>query len=197
MADIYFCPEWPGAHFGSFYMKGAPAMDHEGYTIDTELTAVAGKALCDAAECYVTSNQAVTMSKLVDIQRDNLYAGSTNIVSVRRQIATLLCTLRSVTDSDGSIPAQVLGLSGTYGRLDGENNYNYASTFAFVYQSLTTSQRTRLAALHASIMTGMYDNGTPFEFTECDTPCLYSSAMSDTETLASYIDDATTDAFFE
>ena len=73
-ADIYFCPERHGTYFGSFYMKDAPAVGHEGYSIDETLTATAGSALSDSSKGYVTSDQAAAISSLVDTQRANLYA---------------------------------------------------------------------------------------------------------------------------
>ncbi len=33
-ADVYFCPERQGTYYGSFYIKDAPAIGHEGYSID-------------------------------------------------------------------------------------------------------------------------------------------------------------------
>ncbi len=41
-ADVYFCPERQGTYYGGFYMKDAPAIGHEGYSIDEQLTATAG-----------------------------------------------------------------------------------------------------------------------------------------------------------
>jgi hypothetical protein len=80
-ADVYFCPERHGTYFGSFYIKDAPAIGHEGYSINEQLTATAGAALSDASKGYVTADQATAMSSLVDRQRDNLYASTTsNIV---------------------------------------------------------------------------------------------------------------------
>ena len=47
-ADVYFCPERQGTYYGGFYMKDAPAIGHEGYSIDEQLTATAGAALSDS-----------------------------------------------------------------------------------------------------------------------------------------------------
>jgi len=196
-ADTYFCPERQGTYYGSFYMKDAPAVGVADYSISTELTATAGKALCDASEGYVTEAQALSISALVDAQRDNLYSGTTNIVSVRRQISALLRGLRTSADSDSAVLAQVLELSQTYGRLDGENNYRYASAMAYVYQTLSAAQKTKLMALRTSILSGTYSNGTSFNFTTCTTPFLYSAPITDTEALDSYIGNGATDAFFE
>lgn len=198
-ADAYFCPERQGTYFGSFYLKDAPAISHEGYSIDTQLTATAGAALCDPAAGYVTEEQAAIVSALVDAQRDNLYAGTENIVSIREEIAT---ALRELLDSPGEAAKQeilqtVLDLSGAYGELDGENNYRYATAFAQVSQTLTADQKANLAALRAGIMTGTYEDGTPYDYAVCSTPYLYSTPITDQATLSGYTDDAATDAYFE
>jgi len=190
-ADVYFCPERQGTYFGSFYMKDAPAIGHEGYGIDTQLTAVAGAALSDASKGYVTEAQAALFSGLVDTQRDNLYASaSDSIVSVRTEIATLLRGLMTSTADAAAVEARVLELSGIYGELDGENNWNYAKVIAEVYASMTDEQKAKLMELRASIMSGTYSDGAPFDFTVCDTPFLYSSAIADQSVLAGYVGDA-------
>ena len=150
----------------------APAVGQPGYSISEQLTATAGAALCDSSKGYVTASQAAKISSLVDTQRNNLYAGTTNIVSVRTQIATLLRSLLVSTASSDSINAQVLALSGTYGDIDGENNYNYATVFAQVYKSLTDAQKTQITALRKTILSGTYSNGTTFDFSTCTTPFL-------------------------
>jgi phosphatidylethanolamine-binding protein (PEBP) family uncharacterized protein len=195
-ADVYFCPERQGTYYGGFYIKDAPAIGHEGYGIDEQLTATAGSALCDSSKGYVTEAQAAVMSSLVDTQKNNLYAGTTSIVGVRTQIATLLRSLLTTTTSTDAIEAQVLELSGVYGDLDGENNYYYATVFAQVYQTLSADQKTRLAALRESIMSGTYTDGTAFDYSVCTTPFLYSSAITDQSVLAPYIDN-TDYLFFE
>lgn len=194
-ADVYFCPERQGTYYGSFYIKDAPAIGHEGYSIDEQLTATAGKALCDSSAGYVTDSQAMVMSSLVDLQRNNLFAGTTTIVGVRTQIATLLRSLLNGASQD-DVKAQVLDLSGTYGELDGENNYNYARIFAQVYHSLTTEQKTNLSKLRTSIMSGTYAGGTPFDFSVCSTPFLYSEPITNTSVLAPYIDETVVNPLF-
>jgi hypothetical protein len=195
-ADVYFCPERHGTYFGSFYMKDAPAVGHEGYSIDEQLTATAGAALSDASKGYVTQAQATLMSSLVATQRNNLYAGATSIVSVRTQIATLLRSLLTSTASSNAVETQVLALSETYGDLDGENNYHYATVFTQVYDTLTNDQKTRLADLRESILSGTYANGTPYDYTVAAAPYLYSSVITDLSVLTPYIGD-TDDLFFE
>ncbi len=189
-ADVYFCPERHGTYFGSFYIKDAPAIGHEGYSISEQLTATAGAALCDSAKGYVTTAQAALVSGLVDTQRNNLYAASpTSIVQVRTEIATLLRGLLSSTATSDNVRAQVLLLSSAYGELDGEDNYHYATVFNQVYRSLTTDQKAKLAALRKSIMSGTYADGTPFDFSSCTTPFLYSAVISDESVLTSYVGD--------
>ena len=194
-ADVYFCPERHGTYYGGFYIKDAPAVGHEGYSISEQLTATAGAALSDSAKGYVTQEQAALISSLVATQKNNLYASATaNIVKVRTQIATLLRSLLTSTASSDAVKTQVLALSGTYGDLDGENNYNYATVFAQVYKTLTTDQKTKLAALRKSIMSGTYADGTPFDYSVCTTPFLYSSVIADESVLTPYI--ANTDYLF-
>jgi phosphodiesterase/alkaline phosphatase D-like protein len=193
-ADVYFCPERQGTYYGGFYIKDAPAIGHEGYSIDEQLTATAGAALCDSSKGYVTTNQAATISSLVGLQRNNLYAGTTNIVSVRTQIATLLRSLLTLPSSSNSVQAQVLALSGTYGDLDGEDNYYYATVFAQVYEVLTSEQKSNLAALRHDILSGTYADGTLFDYTVCPTPFLYSAVITNQSVLMPYI--ANTDYLF-
>ena len=189
-ADVYFCPERHGTYYGSFYIKDAPAIGHEGYSIDEQLTATAGAALCDSSKGYVTQEQATTISSLVETQRANLYASPTaNIVKCRTEIATLLRELLSPGASRNAIEASVLELSSLYGDLDGENNYHYATVFAQVYDSLSTDQKAKLTALRHSIMSGAYADGTPFDFTVCTTPFLYSSVITNPGVLAPYLAD--------
>lgn len=201
-ADVYFCPERHGTYFGSFFMKDAPAIGHEGYSINEQLTATAGRALSDSTYGYVDASQATLMSSLVNTQRNNLYANTAtlpsgvknNIVDIRTAIATRLRTLLTIPDTSKTVLADVLALSGTYGELDGENNYNYATVMAGVYKTLSTAQKAKLMALRASIMAGKYADGTPFDFTYTATPYLYSAVISDA-TATGYI--GNTDSLFQ
>ena len=190
-ADIYFCPERHGTYYGGFYIKDAPAVGHEGYSIDEQMTATAGAALIDSTKGYVTQAQATTMYSLVATQKDNL----TSIVSTRTQIATLLRSLLNASTSADAVKTQVLALSGTYGELDGANNYNYVTTFAQVYQTLSADQKTRLAALRKSMMSGTYADGSAFDFSIAGTPFLYSSVLTDVQ-IAPYIADSVTSPLF-
>jgi hypothetical protein len=189
-ADVYFCPERHGTYYGGFYLKDAPAIGHEGYSIDEQLTATVGTALSDSSKGYVTASQASLFSSLVDTQRSNLYSGATNIVQLRTDIATALRALISTTAPTAAFKTQVqtlvLSKSGTYGELDGENNYNYATVIVQVYKSLTAAQKTSLMNLRRSIMTGTYADGTPFDFSVCTTPFLYSAAVTSAD-ISSYV----------
>jgi len=201
-ADVYFCPERHGTYFGSFFMKDAPAIGHEGYSINEQLTATAGRALSDSTYGYVEPSQAALMSSLVETQRKNLYSNTAvlssgvqnSIVAIRTAIATKLRTLLTTPDTSKTVLADVLALSGTYGELDGENNYNYATVMASVYKTLTAAQKTKLMELRASIMAGKYADGTAFDFTSTATPYLYSAVISDA-TATGYI--GSTDALFQ
>ncbi len=190
-ADIYFCPERHGTYYGGFYIKDAPAVGHEGYSINEQMTATAGAALIDTSKGYVTQSQATTMYSLVATQKDNL----TSIVSTRTQIATLLRSLLNASTSADTVKTQILSLSGIYGELDGANNYAYATTFAQVYQTLSADQKTALAALRKSMMSGTYADGTAFDFSLASTPFLYSNVLSDAQ-IAPYISDAASSALF-
>ncbi len=135
-ADTYFCPERQGTYFGSFYLKDMPAMGNPGYSIDPNLTANKGAAFLGA----LPDSQSGLVSGLVDIQREDLYA----IVDRRSDISTLL---RGFMTADTVDRAAVLALAETYGELDGEIVYNYATRFAEVGRSLSSSQMETLMAL--------------------------------------------------
>jgi hypothetical protein len=192
-SDIYFCPERQGTYYGGFYIKDAPAIGHEGYSIDEQLTATAGAALCDSAKGYVTGDQAALVSSLVDTQRNNMYAGTLNIVQARTDISNALRQLIGDTAPTAqqlaAVEATVLEKSGEYGELDGENNYHYATVFAQLKASLSADQIAKLMELRASIMSGTYGDGTPFDFTVCTTPFLYAAVIDDTSVLDPYVGD--------
>jgi len=125
----------------------------------------------------------------VDTQRNNLYASPTaNIVQVRTAIATPLRSWLTTTGSTDAIESQVLALLGTYGDLDGENNYAYATVFAQVYATLTLDQWAALVALLLSLLSGSYSDGTAFDYSVCTTPFLYFSVITDTRLIAPYVD---------
>ena len=189
-ADVYFCPERHGTYYGGFYIKDAPAIGHEGYSIDEQLTATAGSALSDTRMGYVTQEQADLMASLVELQKDNLYA----IVTLRTEIATALRSLLTATAAPDAVKQKVLELSAVYGELDGANNHAYATVFAAVQRTLSAAQKSRLASLRQSIMSGSYADGTRFDYSVATTPFLYSAPIGDTRVLLPYI--AATDYLF-
>ena len=192
-SDVYFCPERHGTYYGGFYIKDAPAIGHEGYSIDEQLTATAGSALCDSTKGYVTAAQAQLVSSLVDTQRDDLYAGTSNIVQARTDISTALRSLITGTAPSAAelavVKATVLAKSAEYGALDGEDNCHYATAFAQLRASLSDAQLTKLTDLRKSILSGAYADGTPYDFTTCTTPFLFSAVIADVSLLDPYISD--------
>jgi len=186
-ADVYFCPERQGTYFGSFYIKDAPAIGHEGYKIDESLTANAGKYFLDQ---LATTHLDSLVTNIVDQQRNDLYAGMENIVKIRTDISTLLRSLITASVPTDQFKAQlldqVLEKSGTYGELDGEIVHSYAMAFAQVYKSMNDTQKANLTAMRKTIMSGTY-NGEPFDYSVCTTPYLYSVVINDVSVLDPYI----------
>jgi hypothetical protein len=135
-ADTYFCPERQGTYFGSFYLKDWPAMGNPNYTINEQLTASAGQDFLGV----LNGSQADLITGLVNIQKENLYA----IVDKRTEIST---QLRDFMNNESVDVNTVLSLSETYGELDGEIVYNYATHFAQVGQSLSSEQQNELEAI--------------------------------------------------
>ena len=140
-ADVYFCPERQGTYFGSFYMKDAPAVGNPGYTIPDNLTAEMGDAFLQ----IIAPEQALTITNLVDEQKPALY----EIVDRREGVATLLRQFMAGQTPD---QAAVLSLMETYGELDGEIVYRYATAFAQVNQVLTPDQQTELMTLRTDLL---------------------------------------------
>ncbi len=140
VADTYFCPERQGTYFGSFFLKDWPAMGNPDYTIDEQLTARAGEDF----QQVLTANQAALISGLVDTQKTDLFA----IVDTREEISTELRRFMSDTAIDR---AAVMSLSEQYGELDGAIVYEYATQFAAVNSTMTSSQRNELESLVSAI----------------------------------------------
>ncbi len=186
-ADVYFCPERQGTYFGSFYVKDAPAIGHEGYKIDESLTADAGQYFLDVLAATGLDTQ---VTDLVDKQRNALYAGTENIVQIRTDISTLLRSLITAPVLSDSVKAEVLThvleKSKIYGELDGEIVYDYTMAFAQVYPAMTADQKADLTAMRQTIMSGIY-NGEPFDYSVCTTPFLYSAVIEDLSVLDPYI----------
>ena len=207
VSDVYFCPERHGTYFGSFYIKDAPAVGHPGYGIDETMTATVGKALIDSKEGYISAAGATLMNALTATQKQNLYGNaSSNIVLARTRISEALRGLISSTAPSAATLAQIKATvdsySGIYGELDGENNYNYATTFARVFNNvggsyLTAAQKTSLTALRAKYMTVTYADGQTIDFSGSSKNYLFAAEIPDTSAdLASYISDKATDSLF-
>lgn len=139
-ADVYFCPERHGTYFGSFYLKDWPAMGNPDYTINEQLTAIAGMSFLNA----LSPAQKGVITDIVEIQRQNLYS----IVDTRQAISQLLREFLAGQDPDST---QVIQLSQQYGELEGAMVYNYAMHFANVKRSLSVAQQNTLTALADSL----------------------------------------------
>ncbi|MCP4410984.1 MAG: hypothetical protein GY808_00185 [Gammaproteobacteria bacterium] len=135
-ADTYFAPERQANYFGSFYMKDAPAMGNDNYTIDETITGNKGAEFLT----YLSDTQQSLVTEIVDLQYDNLLS----IVDVRRQIST---ELRKFLTQDSIDEELVMTLSETYGALDGANSYLYATRFAELNSGLSELQISNLMTL--------------------------------------------------
>ena len=162
-ADTYFCPERHGTYFGSFYLKDAPAVGNPGYSIGTQITGESGAAFLAA----LTPAQAKTITDIIPAQRATL----ASIVDVRTQISTELRKAMTGGTVDSSV---VDALMVRYGQLDGFLAATYATAFATVNSTLTTAQRTTLAALRTALIAGFSPTGgylyaTPIDVTTITT----------------------------
>jgi hypothetical protein len=139
-ADTYFSPEREAAYFGGFYLKDAPTMGNPSYVISTNLTGGSGQAFL----AVLTASQSQLITSLVNTQRTDL----NTIVQTRQTIATQLRTLLT----GGSVNQQtVTSLMETYGQLDGEMSYYYATHFTQLYATLSSTQKTQLAAMRQKL----------------------------------------------
>ena len=138
-ADVYFCPERHGMYFGGFGMKTAPAMGKQDYSISTSLTGDSGEAFLGV----LSEEQRKLITDIVDQQREKL----AEIIKTRRAIAV---ELRRFLKGETANMKNVLALSRRYGELDGEMSYFYATAFAKVGQTLSTSQKQALAKMRTS-----------------------------------------------
>jgi Spy/CpxP family protein refolding chaperone len=132
-ADTYFCPERQADYFGGFYIKDAPAIGNAGYTIDETITADKGEAFLQA----LSETQKPVITSLVEQQRTAL----NEIIEKRRAISTELRKALTTGEIDEE---KVLALGREYGELDGEISYYYATAFAEVGKTLTTTQEATL-----------------------------------------------------
>jgi hypothetical protein len=139
-ADVYFCPERQGTYFGSFFLKDWPAMGNPNYTINEQLTAVAGERFLN----ILNPAQKGLVTDLVDMERQYLLS----IVETRQSISQLLRGFLANQTVDST---QVIQLSNYYGELDGALVYNMAMHFANIKNSLTTEQFAQIQAMTDSL----------------------------------------------
>jgi hypothetical protein len=143
-ADVYFCPERQGTYFGSFYLKDAPAMGNDNYTIDEKLTGDSGALFLS----MLSSEQAEIITDLVDSQLPYLLS----IVALREDVSILL--RESITG--GALGEdEVLQAMRDYGSMDGAIVFSYATAFAEVNATLSEAQRDSIAALRAKLGVGV------------------------------------------
>lgn len=142
-SDVYFCPERQGTYFGSFYLKDAPAIGNPNYTISSTLTGDMGAAFLNV----LTSTQGAVVTDLVNLQEADLL----KLVDRRRDVST---ELRRFISGETANNTAVLDLMEKYGEHDGEIAYLYATAFANVAKSLTSTQWSELYALRAEILQG-------------------------------------------
>jgi hypothetical protein len=207
-SDVYFCPERHGTYFGSFYIKDAPAVGHPGYSIDETMTATVGRALTESNQGYISPAGAAIMNALVTAQKDNLFARETSsMVLARTRTSEALRSFITSTvpsaEALADVKAAVDFYSGLYGELDGENNYQYATTYHRLFSNIggtyiTSAQRSALAALRKKYMTVTYPDGTTADYSSLDKYYLYAAEVLESSSmLASYTSDAFTDQFFK
>jgi Spy/CpxP family protein refolding chaperone len=135
-ADTYFCPERHGMYFGAFYMKDIPAMGNPNYSISTQITGDSGDAFLNV----LNETQRDLITSLVNVQHEAL----NEIVATRRAISE---QLRQFMQKESVDEDAVLALSKKYGELDGEISYYYATHFAEVYKTLSSTQKKQLMEL--------------------------------------------------
>jgi len=207
-SDVYFCPERHGTYYGSFYIKDAPAVGHADYSIDETMTATVGKALVDSSLGYISPAGAAVMNALTTTQKQGLYGDATsNIVLARTKISEALRSLITSAEPSAATLSQVKATvdtySGIYGELDGDNNYQYATTFSRVYRNvdgnyLTDAQKASLTGLRKRYMTVTYSDGTTVDYSGGSKYFLYAAEVPDTSAdLAGYTSDTATNPFFK
>lgn len=134
--DVYFCPERQGNYFGSFYIKDAPAIGNNNYSIDTNLTQNGGVNFLKV----LTKDQSAQITSLVELQKSSLLS----LVEDRTTIARELRKLLNKQQIDTTL---IYSVSSDYGKLDGRISYLYATHFASVYWSLNQVQKDSLKIL--------------------------------------------------
>ena len=155
--DVYFCPERHGTYFGGFYMKDYPAMNNPDYFISTATTGDSGQGFLDILD----SDQRVLITGIIDEQRDAL----AEIASIRTSVSTEL----RQSMAGGAIDKElVYSLIERYGELDGQMSALYATRFATVNKTLTTSQKSAMIKLRNLdvVPEGAYLFSTPVDMPE-------------------------------
>lgn len=135
-ADIYFCPERHGTYFGGFFMKDYPAMGNPDYFISTSITGDSGEGFLNT----LNPSQLKLITEIITLQANDLK----EIVSIRTQVAT---ELRKAMTGGAVDQNKVFSLIKRYGELDGQMSCWYATRFAQVNKSLTSTQRATLVKL--------------------------------------------------
>ena len=135
-ADVYFCPERHGTYFGGFYMKDYLTMGNASYFISTSLTEDSGQGFLD----ILNTEQKALITGIIDEQRPWLQ----EIAEIRANVSTeLRNAMTGVTINE----TKVYSLIERYGELDGQMSALYATRFAAVNETLTSTQRAALVKL--------------------------------------------------
>ncbi len=129
--DTYFTPERTAAYFGAYWTKAAPmkAVKRDNYQISTKLTADSGAKFSQ----FLTTQQKRRITDLVSTQKSFLR----KMVTVRGQIAN---EIRKIFYEEKADLARIVRLSRTFGELDGEIAYLYATAFTNVKKGLSSTQ---------------------------------------------------------
>jgi len=165
--DTCFCPERHGTYFGSFYMKDIPPITvQEAVTINEGTTAQMGQAFLD--ELNTTQQNLAT--SLLDIQETNL----TDIVTTRQTISERLRNFMIASPVDQN---EVDGLIRQYGEYEGEMMYYYATHFATIGETLTTTQADALMDLRIDYYSSFLDYQENSNAYDCSGAWLYASTI--------------------
>ncbi|MCP4400974.1 MAG: hypothetical protein GY801_27205, partial [bacterium] len=136
--DIYFTPERTAAYFGAYWTKAAPmkAVKRDSYTISTELTGDSGKSFLS----ILNTQQQKRISDLIQQQKVYLM----DMVEVRTSIAA---EIRKMFVGQTGDADKIISLSRSFGALDGEIAYLYATAYTDIRHSLTSSQMKKAVEL--------------------------------------------------
>ena len=135
-ADVYFCPERHGTYFGGFYMKDYLTMGNASYFISTSLTGDSGQGFLDV----LNTEQKALITGIIDEQRPWLQ----EIAEIRANVSA---ELRKAMTGGTVNKTKVYALIERYGELDGKMSELYATRFAAVNETLTSTQRAALVKL--------------------------------------------------